>query len=341
VIDAFGRGFETVLSRISLIALPVFLDLFLWLGPQLSVAPLTAELGTLLEDQLQAAELPVEMYQAVQTTLERSGENLNVFGFLSTSPLGVPSMMVASGSRGTPLGSELRIPITTGGSLFILSVGLNITGLFLAAVFFGMIARDVLPVDDRWSEEQNLERLWFSWVRLLGFGASLLLAMFLLGLLIAVLSTLLSLLHPFLGGVATSLGIALWIWTLLFVAFTVHGVVMHNFALLPALRKSIRLVRWNMSAVTGLFIIVLILSWGLGFLLSMPSRESWLLLAAIVAHGFVASGVVASTFHFYQDRLRWCDEMDGMRLKEHDRSPDREHTHILEEGKSGASTKEE
>ena len=149
MIDAFGRGFETVLSRISLIALPVFLDLFLWLGPQLSVAPLTAELGTLLEDQLQAAELPVEMYQAVQTTLERSGENLNVFGFLSTSPLGVPSMMVASGSRGTPLGSELRIPITTGGSLFILSVGLNITGLFLAAVFFGMIARDVLPVDDR------------------------------------------------------------------------------------------------------------------------------------------------------------------------------------------------
>ena len=179
MIDAFGRGFETVLSSISLIALPVFLDLFLWLGPQLSVAPLTAELGTLLEDQLQAAELPVEMYQAVQTTLERSGENLNVFGFLSTSPLGVPSMMVASGSRGTPLGSELRIPITTGGSLFILSVGLNITGLFLAAVFFGMIARDVLPVDDRWSEEQNLERLWFSWVRLLGFGASLLLGMFL------------------------------------------------------------------------------------------------------------------------------------------------------------------
>ena len=55
MIDAFGRGFETVLSRISLIALPVFLDLFLWLGPQLSVAPLTAELGTLLEDQLQAA----------------------------------------------------------------------------------------------------------------------------------------------------------------------------------------------------------------------------------------------------------------------------------------------
>ena len=172
-----------------------------------------------------------------------------------------------------------------------------------------MIARDVLPVDDRWSEEQNLERLWFSWVRLLGFGASLLLAMFLLGLLIAVLSTLLSLLHAFLGGVATSLGIALWIWTLLFVAFTVHGVVMHNFALLPALRKSIRLVRWNMSAVTGLFIIVLILSWGLGFLLSMPSRESWLLLAAIVAHGFVASGWWPRHFIFirtdYDGVTRW------------------------------------
>ena len=86
---------------------------------------------------------------------------------------------------------------------------------------------------------------------------------------------------------------------------------MHNRELLPALRNSLRMVRWNMPAVTVLFALIIVLSWGLGFLWSLPPGDSWLLLAGITAHAFVATGVVAATFHFYQDRLRWCDDMQA------------------------------
>jgi len=337
VVDAFGRGFETVRSRISLISLPLLLDLFLWLGPQLSVTPLMAEVGTLLEAQLRSADIPAEMYETVQGTLLEAGANLNVFGFLSTSPIGVPSMMVAGGSGGTPLGSVLRIPVTSGVALFGLAVGLSVTGIFLGAAFFAMIARQVLPAEERWDDEQILERLWDQWIRLLGFVGALLLAMLLLGFIMAMLSALFSMVHVVLGGMVTSLAIAVWIWALFFVAFTVHGVVMYNRSLLPAFRISLRLVRWNMPAVTGMFMLIMVLSWGLGFLWSLPPLDSWLLIAGITAHAFVATGVVAATFHFYRDRLRWSDEMQAVLLERKQRKQNAVRTEASEGNNSGAS----
>jgi hypothetical protein len=340
VIDSFGRGFETVLTHISLIALPLLLDLFLWLGPRLSVTPLMEDLGVMLDAQLRSADIPIEMYEAVEGNLLDAGESLNLFGFLSTSPLGVPSMMVAGGSGGTPLVSELSIPVTSGVALFSLTVGLSVVGLLLGAVFFGLIARQVLPPDERWSDEEILERLWVHWLRLLGFAGAVLMAMLVFGFVVAMLSALLSMLHAVLGGMATSLAIALWIWALFFVAFTVHGVVMHNRALLSALRNSLRLVRWNMPGVTGLFALIMVLSWGLGFLWSLPPGDSWLLLAGIAAHAFVATSVVAATFHFYRDRLRWCDEMQAGRVERQQRAKNTRRIESSEGNKSGASKKD-
>ena len=336
-----GRGFETVLSHISLIALPLLLDIFLWLGPQLSVAPLIAEVGVLLEVQLRSSDIPYEMYETVQNTLVDVGESLNVFGLLSTAPLGVPSMMAASVSGGTPLGSELRIPVTSGASLFGLTVGLSVAGLFLGTAFFGLVARQVLPEAERWTDEQNLELLWSQWLRLIGFACAVLLAMLLFGFLMAMLSMLLSMLHAVLGGMATSLAFAFWIWALFFVAFTVHGVVMHNQNLLPALRNSLRLVRWNMLAVIGLFGLIMVLSLGLGFLWSLPPGDSWLLLAGITAHAFVATGVVAATFHFYQDRLRWCDEMQYAFVERNRHAQNAGRTESSEVNNSGAGKKDD
>ena len=341
MIDSFGRGFETVLSRISLIVLPLLLDLFLWLGPQLAVTPLMAEVGAQLEAQLLSADIPAEIYENVRITLLDAGENLNVFAFLSTSPLGVPSMMVAGGAVGTPLGSGLRIPVTSGVALFGLTTILSVAGLFLGAAFFGLIARQVLPADERWTDEQTLERLWDHWLRLLGFATIVFLAMLLFGFLMAMLSALLSIVHAFLGGVATSLAIAIWIWSLFFAAFTVHGVIMHNRALLPAFRNSLRLVRRNMPAVTGLFALIMVLNWGLGFLWTLPRGDSWLLLAGITAHAFVATGLVTATFHFYQDRLRWCDEMQAMLVERKQRTRNTARTKVSEGNKSGASKKDE
>ena len=41
----------------------------------------------------------------------------------------------------------------------------------------------------------------------------------------------------------------------------------------------------------------------------IPASDSWVLLIGIVGHAFVATGLYASTFHFYKDRMRWTDEV--------------------------------
>ena len=116
---------------------------------------------------------------------------------------------------------------------------------------------------------------------------------------------------------------------------------MHNLALLPSLRNSLRLVRMNMPGVTGMFMLIIVLSWGLGFLWSLPPGNSWLLLAGITAHAFVATGVVAATFHFYQDRLRWCDDMQAVLIERKQHMQNGGRIESSDENKGGARKKDD
>ena len=43
VIDSLGHGLQAVVTHLPLLILPLLLDLFLWLGPQLSIAPLLSQ----------------------------------------------------------------------------------------------------------------------------------------------------------------------------------------------------------------------------------------------------------------------------------------------------------
>ena len=112
VIESLTTGFETVASHIGLILLPVALDLFLWLGPHLSINPLMKRLiaNTVLSTDpatAQSQQAMVEIFQLI-------GEQANVFSFLSTAPVGVPSLMAAQGPVTLPGGQPLLLPVNNG-----------------------------------------------------------------------------------------------------------------------------------------------------------------------------------------------------------------------------------
>ena len=94
VVGCLMAGFELIGQRLWLIALPVLLDLFLWLGPRLSVAPLLNELAAFL--RVQPAPDVVTATQVMEVTqfLEEMGGRLNLFAFLGNLPfLNVPSLL--------------------------------------------------------------------------------------------------------------------------------------------------------------------------------------------------------------------------------------------------------
>ena len=305
VIDSFSKGFETVMSQIALISIPLLLDLFLWLGPRLSVAELFRNFGSLVT---RGEDVPAESAQIIEMSFNSLAESLNLFSFLSTSPLGVPSMVISKIGL-SPLGEGLVIPITSWLTAVIIAFVVSLAGLFLGVIYFAVISQGTLPNENKLGDSEFLESVWMGWVRIVGFAVGIVAAMIVFAMVVSVLSGLGSLVHSSVGGTVVLLGIAVWVLGLFHVAFVVHGIVMDNESINMAIRNSLSLVRLNMPSVIGLFGLIVLLLWGLGYLWLIPASDSWVLMIGIVGHAFVATGLYASTFHFYKDRMRWTGEV--------------------------------
>ena len=306
VIDCFSKGFETVLSQITLITIPLLLDFFLWLGPRLSVSTLIDNVTSIVDVE---NDVPIESIRIIEQSLDSLSESLNLFSFLSTSPLGVPSMMVSKLVLLSPFGEGLLIPVNNWFNLSIITIVINLIGLLLGVIYFTFIGRGTLPEELRQDDMDVIENVWISWVRLVVFSVAIFAAMISFGFVVSMLAGLASVLSSSISAFVISLGVAVMVLGIIFVSFTVHGIVMDNCAINAAVGNSLLIVRLNMPSVIGLFSLILLLLGGLGYLWLMPSSESWMLVVGIVAHAFVATGLYASTFHFYRDRLRWCTEI--------------------------------
>ena len=308
VIDSFGKGFETVVSQIALVSIPLLLDLFLWLGPRLTVGGLFDSARSMFAP---GDDIPDESLRMIDMTLESLAESVNLFSFLSTAPLGVPSMMVSKIGLLSPFGEGLLIPVTSWFGLVVVSVIVSLVGLFLGVTYFTFIGRETSAEKLQMNDIELIENISANWVRMIGFSIAIIASMIAFGFAVSMLAGLASIVSTGISGFVISLGVAVWVWGLLFIAFTAHGIIMDSMSINVAVRNSLLIVRLNMPSVIGLFSLIVLILWGLGYLWTMPSSESWVLTFGITAHSFVATSLYASTFHFYRDRLRWSIEIQG------------------------------
>src|SRR5262245_41719631 len=99
VIGSLRAGFAAVASHVILILMPLILDLFLWLGPRLSVSEILSPVYQLFFDQMRRGlSSPEEVRQlAVFQDLFNEGlKNYNLASLvarLQTFPIGIPSLM--------------------------------------------------------------------------------------------------------------------------------------------------------------------------------------------------------------------------------------------------------
>src|SRR5690242_11858833 len=113
IIAALATGFELVNARLELILLPLALDLFLWLGPHLSVQPLVTALANGVQTELaginpaQTDSTSRAVAGMLVTYLNDFGAHFNVFSFLSSAPLGLPSLLASRGPVAMPGGAPV------------------------------------------------------------------------------------------------------------------------------------------------------------------------------------------------------------------------------------------
>jgi hypothetical protein len=324
VIGCLTGGFELLGRNLLLLALPVVLDMVLWLGPRVSIAPILLRFTHALEMQ-QAADAQM-MNQVAQATdlLEQFATQFNLLSVLGTVPLlQVPSLLARRGGGGSPLGESHVFSLSSPFAAIPWWAGLLLAGIALGFLYLNEIAHqvDTLPaysehpagksvVTDPATANGLAQDSIRKFARFLLFALGLAVAAFSvlsLWLIVVAMGTL----------IAQSIGILLWIagvgiasYAALHLVFVVPGLLLGNRRLLQAVGESVVLSHMHLSSVVGLVVLAAVIYEGLALAWSLPSPSSWALLVGIAGNAAVATGLTGAAFIFYRERWMLANRVD-------------------------------
>lgn len=312
VIGCLTTGFEVLSYNAGLIALPVVLDLVLWLGPRISIAPLLNRFTELLLSQAAAdPEIAFQLEQA-QQLLRQISERFNLLSLLGGLPLlQLPSLLSrrAPGSV-TPLGDPSVFYVSNIFAVMLFWGGLVLVGLMFGFLYLNGLAQRVRAVSPYANEADSRDEqasVSTPQVKLIHF---LLFAVGLLGSGLVFLSVW-ALAVAIGTAIVDALGILLWMMGVaaasyagFHLIFVVPGMLLGGRGIMQAILESVLLSHEYLSSVVGLVVLVIVIYEGLQYAWSLPSGDSWLLLIGILGNAIVATGLSVATFVFYQERVR-------------------------------------
>jgi hypothetical protein len=305
LIPSIVEGFNAIANHIYIIVFPVLLDLFLWFGPLVRIKDL------ILPVMLNASDLSAPAYgQDSQAFLQTAKEmwtsileQFNLLYNLRSYPVGVPSLLSYKGIQQNPLGALQIVELQSSTSAFWLIVALSLIGLVIGSLYFALIAHVTNP-DDNKSKLKQIPAQIGQCILL-----SVIICVILLFLSIPAVCLISSLVMfvPSLGSLPLMVFGLLLIWVLMPMAFSPHGVFANQLKATTAITNSIKLVRPLISIVGLFFTILILLGYGLDFLWSTPEPTSWMLLIGILGHAFISSSLIAASFVFYNNGMKWLN----------------------------------
>lgn len=296
IIETMSTAFNTIIKRFWLLVIPIALDLFLWLGPKVSVAPLVNDFLIVLQQglasagasaQASSADLVSSMLPELQATLG----NINLLALLSWGRIGVPSV-----SGMLPITSQnLVLTITTPVQMVGIELAILALGLFLACIFIGMISQVVKG--EGFNLGHVLHRAPTHWLYLV----LIFIPLFILMIIALVFGSLLGpLLFLIVGGM---------LWISLYLFFVPQAVILSDASPLDAVRDSFIIVRLNFWSSLGLILLVYLISGGFGLIWSRLTFSPFGIIGSILANAFVGTGLSAAACFFYRDRMAKWQQM--------------------------------
>lgn len=301
LIPTFKAGFDTVANRISLILLPLVLDLFLWLGPHFSIKQV---LQITIAQMKNIPGLDAAQLNQLTTVIQNFGDNFNLATAIRTFPVGITSLMWGQTPQHTPLGIAPVIQLPT----YAFTLGCWILFLFIGitagSIYFNQLSRVVF---NNKPSGKLRELPWFV-LQVIVLSLAFLVLATILSMPVMVMWSVLSIISPNIAqGILPFIAIIM-IWILVPLVFSPHGIFAYHQNALASMLTSTRLVRASLPG-SGLFLLaVLVLSLGLDLLWSTPPDTSWLALIGITGHAFVATSLVTASFVYYRDIMRWAQE---------------------------------
>lgn len=292
IIDTISLGYGLITRRPWLIALPVLLDLFFWLGPRLSMQPTVDAVTGLLAAQ---GGENAGMLEA----LRRMGTQSDLFMLLAVQ---VPSLIRWLDPTTSAL-PAMRPVVTLTSVLATFSVALLllVAGLLLSMLYLAPIAQVVRSGGADMLRAPRLAGR--AWLRLLllvallsGVGMVVIVPLSALAAVTALAG--LNLLAPF----SILLQVAV-IWLFIYLYFVINAILVSDVGPLQAIRNSIAVVRHNFWASLGLMLLSALIIEGLTRVFRLFTGTTVGIPLAIIANAYIGSGLAAASMIFYRDRL--------------------------------------
>lgn len=301
IVQAFLSGFNTVANKPSLLFIPILLDLFLWFGPALRIDqvfnPLIQNL-TLLPgaDSVEVAKI----FENYQVLLQEALANFNLTVSLHTIPIGVPSLIVSKPSFINPLGQPITFSLATSSQFIVLWLMFILIGFFLASFYLQKISNQVISLFD-----QSFKTLTKAFLQILLIPITLLILLMVFSIPFALIISFITMISPTVSQLLIMMASIFVLWALMPLIFTPHGIFLYQQNLIAAMVTSIKVVRISMTQTAWFILMSFLLIQGMNYLWLSPNADNWLLFVGVFGHAFIASAVIAGSFHFYIDATRF------------------------------------
>jgi len=309
LIPSLGAGFNTVANNVSLIILPIAVDLFLWFGPHLRLKNLVlpgiqAMNAQAFEMQSQVSPEMLEIVRQGQDIWGTILEHFNLVSVLRTLPVGVPSLLAFRGVLVNPLDKasiyEMPSALAAVGSWLLIVL----FGILLGTIYFNSVARssseEMQPFSVRLLARQYLQSTLLT--------VTMLLILLIILVPSFVLLAISAMINPMLGQTVLFAIAFVILWLTLPLFFSPHGIFMKKIRARDAVFQSMYLARMFMPN-TGLMVfLIILLGQGMNVIWLLAEWDSWMALVGIAGHAFISSGLLAATFVYYRQGTDWLEE---------------------------------
>jgi hypothetical protein len=305
VLGSLKAGFEAVASHVILISLPFLLDLFLWLGPRLSIGKVLGPVYQVAFDQLKkgmSTQDEIKQLVIFQNIINDWLKHFNLVSLVSrlqTFPVGISSLMAKTMPVNSPIGagndSQLSSPLSMAGYMLLLVL----IGWIIGALYFRWVSGAILGGRGAYVSVLHavfqtilLSAIWFMFLALLSIPVTLFLAA-------------LSLISPALASIGLFVLVLASFWLVVPLFFMPLGIFVRNQNAFRSIFSSFRMVRFTFPSSAMFVFIIFILTTGLNFLWSVPKSDSWMTLIGIAGHAFISTALLAASFVYYRDMNGW------------------------------------
>jgi hypothetical protein len=300
VIKSITAGFETIAAHVTTILLPMALDLFLWLGPRLSLEKLFLAIQPEVVGFWRAGGVSAEDIQRISDWYAVSLPKVNLFWLLRTIPVGISSVNFGRDMAQTPFGAPTILQVASDGNLLSWMLSLTVIGWICGGLYFRYVAWLATAKDP--SEPIQAGR---------AIGQTILLSVFWFGIVMAIglptflVLSVLAQLNSIIAQIAILVFSFLSMWLIVPLFFWPHGVYVKQENVLISIVSSLRMTRFTLPSSSMFVLTIFLLSMGLNLLWSIPTETSWMMLVGIFGHAFVTTALLAASFIYYRDMNVW------------------------------------